>query len=351
MRMQRIVIAAAAIALVPFAADAASITLTSISTLFSSPIGIDYHEPTNSVVISANYPTGNPHTLERINQNGSHTGFSALAGVEDEIKVATARSGNVGGFLAGELFTGNGVDGQIVRVSPDGGTVLNPWVSLPGDNNGLLRGSLYVDRTGEAGGDLIAVTTNGEIWRINSAGTPTKLNDANVHLEGLLVVPNNVARYGTIAGKIIAGAENEHRLYMIDPTTGDMSFITLTVAVEDIDMIDANSNFFGVNYGTGRLLGADAAQFVPFVGDILLTQEQPAAGHSGLSRLLWDGSSLVTEEFTIGAGSPVIGQWEHVTFAPAGIREIPTTVPEPSTLALLGAGLAGFGWLRRRRTP
>ena len=33
-----------------------------------------------------------------------------------------------------------------------------------------MRGSLYVDRTGVWGGDLIAVTTRGGVWRVTRDG-------------------------------------------------------------------------------------------------------------------------------------------------------------------------------------
>src|SRR5206468_99402 len=98
--------------------------------------------------------------------DGSHHAFSNLSGLTDEVKIATARSGNPAGFTVGDLFVGNGVDGQIVRITAGGATVINPWVDLPGDNNGLMRGSLYVDRTGVFGGDLVVVTSTGEVWRV-----------------------------------------------------------------------------------------------------------------------------------------------------------------------------------------
>ncbi|MBM3726111.1 MAG: PEP-CTERM sorting domain-containing protein [Acidobacteria bacterium] len=327
---------------------APTLKFTTISTAFNTPIGIDYHEPTNSVLVTANYPSGQPRVLSRINLDGTHTPYSNLAGLTDELKVATVRSGNVGGFVTGETFLGNGVDGQIVKLSPDGNTVLNPWVSLPGNNNGLLRGSLYVDRSGVFGGDLIAVTTTGQVWRVNSAGTPTLLASTGVHLEGVMVVPNNVPKYGPLAGKIIAGAEGQGRLYIIG-ADGTTSFINPGLAVEDIDLIEANANFFGVNYGTGRILGVEASQFVPYVGEILLTQENPT-GSSALFRFYWNGTQLVTEQFGVAPGSPTIGQWEHVTFAYAGIVEIPPTdrVPEPGTWVLFSAGMAGLALLRRR---
>ncbi len=306
--------------------DPTPITLTAISTPFSQPIGIDYHEPTNSVVLSANYPSGNPHTFERIDQDGNHTPFSGVSGLTDEIKIATARSGNKSGFVAGELFVGNGVDGQIVRISDGGNTVVNPWIDLPGNGNGLMRGSLYVDHGDLYGGDLIAVTTTGQVWRIAADGTPTMIAGVGVHLEGVVVVPDSVVRYGPLAGKIIAGAEGQGVLYAFD-AQGKFEQHMVGVNVEDIDMILPNENFFGVNYGTGQLLGTPAAQLTSMIGDILLTQESHSS--TGLYRLKWDGQALVAQEIPITAESAAVGQWEHVTFAPAGIKEVPE-VPPPS---------------------
>ena len=210
-----------------------------------------------------------------------------------------------------------------------------------------MRGSLYVDRTGVYGGDLIVVTTAGEVWRINTAGAPTKIDDVNVHLEGVISVPNDVAKYGPIAGKIIAGAENSGLMYVFD-NNGLVATHSVGVNIEDIDLISANENFFGVNFGTGRLLGSQASDWTSVVDDILLTQEF-GGGPSGLFTLRWDGSSLVTTPVSLAGGSFNPGQWEHVTFSPAGVVEISSTIPLPSA-AWAGLGLLGLmGVIRRRR--
>ena len=332
-----------------FFGQAQAITLTQISTNFNTPIGIDYHQPTNSVVMSVNYSGGQPHNFERVQLDGTHVQFSNISGFTNEVKIATARSGNGGGWAPGTLFTGNGVDGQIVRIVPDGSS--SSIIDLPGAGNGLMRGSLYVDRTGVYGGDLIAVTTSGEVWRVTSAGVGTMLADVNTHLEGMITVPNDVAKYGPLAGKIIAGAEGEGRLYIFD-NTGFIDNPLIGVNIEDIDLIVANENFFGVNFGTNRLLGAPASEFAGIVGGILLTQETHSG--SGLYNLTWNGVSLVASQLSLDAGSAPVGQWEHVTFAPAGINEIPPTkapglVPEPITAALGLMGLGVLGMATRRR--
>lgn len=296
-----------------------ALPFTAITTAFNSPIGIDYHEHTGTVVITVNYPSGNPLAFERVETDGGHVAFSSVTGLTNEVKIATARTG-AAGFSPGELFVGNGIDGQIVRISPDGGTVQNPWVDLPGPDNGLLRGSLYVDRTGVWGNELLVATTAGELWRINASGVPTLIADADVHLEGLVTVPDAPARYGPLAGKAIAGAENEGLLYVFD-TSGTIASLNVGVAVEDIDIIVPHENFFGVNYGTSRLIGVPAQNMLPMAGDILLTQESVTS--VGLYHLRYDGTVLVAEELTAASGSASLGQWEHVTTAAAGIQEVP----------------------------
>lgn len=330
-------------------AMAAEIKFTAISTAFPTPIGIDHYEPANQVVISVNYPGGSPNNFRTVAADGTQTAFApTVSGLTDEVKIATVRSGNTAGFTTGDLFVGNGVDGQIARVTNGGATVINPFVDMAGSGNGLMRGSLHVDRTGAWGDELLAVTTTGELWRVTSAGVSTKVADVGVHLEGLSTVPLDSTKYGPLAGKAISGAEGVGLLYAFS-TDGTFVTYDVNVNIEDIDMINANENFYGVNFGTARLLGVEASQFAPYVGDILLTQEFPSGGTSGLSRLYWNGTNVVAENFTVASGSAPVSQWEHVTFSPAGIVEIPPVgIPEPTTFSLLGAALMGLGIIRRR---
>src|SRR5207249_10409922 len=92
------------------------IKLAAISTPFNSPNGIDYHEPSDTVIVSVNYSSGLPYDFERINRDGTHVQFSTISNLTEEVKIATVQPGNVGGFNVGELFCGNGLDGQIVRI-------------------------------------------------------------------------------------------------------------------------------------------------------------------------------------------------------------------------------------------
>ena len=278
----------------------------------SRPIGIDYHQPTNKVVFSVDYPTGVPSNFALIDADGTRTNFSSVSGLTDELKIATARDeGNGmsrGGFQPGELFSGSGAPGVVIRISPDGKVVQNPWVTLPGET-GLMRGSLYIDRTGVFGGDLVVVTTAGGVWRINAAGQATQLARVNTHLEGVTTVPND-PRYGPWAGKIIAGAEDQTLIYSIDPQ-GKVASHSLGIAPEDIDLIPANENFFGIDYDRSLVLGAPAAAFGNWIGDFIIVAETGQMYH-----VWWDGAAF--QKVLVAQTQ----HWEHVTFAPAGLGDI-----------------------------
>ena len=324
-------------------AFAVEIKLTNLASI-NNPIGIDYYEPNNTLVGSLNFSSGLPFNFAEIQSNGSNAQFSTVSGLTNEIKIATVRSGNTGGFTTGDLFTGNGVSGQIARVTGvNGASLINPFATLAGET-GLMRGSLYVDRTGIFGDELIAVTTAGGVWQIDSAGNGSLLAQVVGQLEGLITVPDDVAKYGPLAGKIIAGQESTGSLFTIDTEGTVVQHANIGVDIEDIDMIVANENFFGMQFQQDAIFGADASDFSSLVGDILLTSEFGGVS-TGLYRLFWDGFNLQTEELTLAAGSDDPSQWEHVTFAPARIG-----VPEPGVVLLLGTGLLGLvGYNRRRK--
>jgi uncharacterized repeat protein (TIGR01451 family) len=379
-------------ALLTVVAQAAQITLTEFSTTFNNPIGIDYHEPNGgNLILSANYPNGQPTNLNLIQiPSGAVANFSNLAGLTDELKIATVRnSAACQQFPIGDTFTGNGIAGEIVRVDAAGnvyppaannpGSLANrSWVALPGSvaNVDLLRGSLYVDRFCGFGGDLIVVTGNdfatggGKVWRVKSNGTAQLVasvtdSGTGVHLEGLITLPND-PRYGPWAGTIIAGDENQNTNPSVDgriwsitaagvATSYNLSYdangVHHPVKPEDLDLIEPGGDFYGVNYAEKRVLTAPASAFANNVGDILLTQEYPCgstaangdcAGNgsvhrSGLYALRYVGSGgnaaggkFRVEEFTFNGGETTINQWEHVTLAPRGDVKVTKTTTTPT---------------------
>ena len=311
--------------------SAVDLTLTNSAVGFKTPVGIDFHEPTSKLILSVNYPTGKPNNHELVDPvTGTAAIFSSLTGLTNELKIATVRaSACQGGFAVGEVFTGNGNPGQIVRIGPTGSPVLNPWASL--GTTDLLRGSFFQDRFCAAGGDLIVATGNeqgdppintsqGQVWRVTSAGAATLVGTTNTHLEGVTTVPNLPLVYGPLAGRILAGAEDlifdpgtstvsygpNGRIYAFNPNavndyftigagsgpvcnptalTIGCNFATATLHPEDLDVIRRNADFFGINYNdfpNGRMLTAPAANFAGRCGQILVTREFPAPGTSGL---------------------------------------------------------------------
>ena len=297
-------------------------TLLSISTNFNSPVGIDYHQPTNKMMMSVNEAAGGqPRNFELVAADGTHSPFSNISGLTDEVYIAAARDEgggkSIGGFSAGEMFTGSGVAGVIVRISPDGTKVQNPWVRLPNES-GLLRGQLYIDRTGVWGGDLIVATTVGNIWRVSSAGTPTLLGNVGTSTlpEGLFTVPNDPQKYGPWAGKIITGGENLARIFAID-TSRVITTFDLGISPENIKLILPNENFFAVDFAGQKLTGIPAAELEGMVGDILIGEEFTG----NLWQVHWNGSGFETTKF-----AAVSGDLEGTAFGPAGISQVASTI-------------------------
>jgi hypothetical protein len=279
-----------------------TVTLTPIVTGLNKPIGIDSHEPMGKVIVSLNYPNGLPYSFEMVDQSGAHAPFSTASGFRDEVKIASVWSGPYqGGFTVGELFTGSSKPGVIARISPDGLTVQDSWVMLKGE--GYFRGGLFQDRYGAFGGALIVATTGGNVWRVTSLGSATKIAALGHWVEGVTTVPNDPAKYGPWAGKIVVGG---HAFYTVD-ANGEAEKFDLNIAPEDIKIIPAGAHFFGVDYASGTIWGALPSQFTGMEGNFLVAQESGELWH-----VRWDNASGGFQAEQVAE----VGQWEQISFVP-----------------------------------
>jgi hypothetical protein len=130
--------------------------------------------------------------------------------------------------------------------------VRSPWCQL--GNVGLFRGGFTQDTTGAFGYNLVAVTDWGYVFIVSPGDTTCssfkQLAYIPTHLEGVEIVPN-IPSWGPLAGKVLIGAEQASRIYVVSPE-GGVSFYN-GPPVEDIDFIPANENFFGINYAQNRV--------------------------------------------------------------------------------------------------
>lgn len=288
------------------------VELTALNTAFNNHTGIDYHQRTRKVVVSANSSAGQPNNFELVQPDGVHANFSNVSGVSGELKIATARDDGFGvslaGFKPGDLFTSTDAPGVVARIASDGGSVQNPWATLSGETGFVT--SLYVDRTGIYGGDVIAVTTTGGIWRINSTGLATQVALLGTALTGVTTIPEAPEKYGPWSGKILVGAKEQGLIYALD-AAGTVVTYTLNVNPADIRLIPAHENFYGVDPLSRKIWGAPADAFADMIGDILIAESSGMLTH-----VHWTGTEFQTRDIA------QVPQLAQIAFAPAGIAEI-----------------------------
>jgi RHS repeat-associated protein len=300
------------------AAPPSDLRLTVIAKDLSNPRGLDHHAPSNRLAVSVSSSSDHPFGLQLVSADGSRTGFARLG---NSVKIAAVRD-KLGGFTPGELFAGSSETGVIARVSADGSSLDNPWVTLPKETR--IVDSLCLDRTGLFNGNLIAVTSQGRVWRVDASRKPTLLASLDTRLEGVTVVPNDSTSYGDWAGKILAGDKQYGGIYTID-ARGNSVFYRLAVTPKDIDIIPQHESLFAVDSKQGMIFSASAAQLAGIAGDLVIAQENPGI----LWRLHWNG-----KEFEMSRLAQV-DQLEQVAFSPAGSC---ATAISPTSAYFLSAG-------------
>ena len=328
--------------------------------------GLDYDDTSDLLIASVNGPVGLPNNFSAIDPDspGSSSAYSAAAAMPGLIKLTTIKTGTCqAGFVAGDVYAGNGFPGQVVKISGAGAVVQNPWVVLPGEPEQVT--GLYQDRHCSLGGDLVVVTggvTGGSVWRIDSTGAATLVVTLPKRLEGVAVLPNITQLYGPLAGRIVTGDEDHvlpltngpnGKLFAIDGT-GDVFTVGAGADTpgytnypvfnltdpsatrfnpQDIDIVPVpdgtpgSGQFFGIDAGTGRLLTADIGTANDGLngcecGPLLLTQEVPTEFFglpgSGLFILKWTGVGFELEFVELFDPFTGPARWRDVTFRGGG---------------------------------
>ena len=153
---------------------------------------------------------------------------------------------------------------------------------------------------------------------MTSVGVPSLLASLGTHLEGVTTVPDDPLKYGPWAGKILAGAEDEDRIYAV-AADGSFTAFDLGISPEDLEVIPANQNFFGVDFSGSTLWGAPPSEFAGMVGDILVSLESAIpVGGAPLWHVRWTGTGSDFQATVVAE----VGQWEHITFSTAGLPNI-----------------------------
>jgi uncharacterized repeat protein (TIGR01451 family) len=330
---------------------AQSIHLIEIASDPNGPNGITHYQPSNSLLLSSDAG------LQLLGSAGARTALSSFGAQKAHTNgfIAAREGGN--GFAAGDVFAGGDTPGVILRVSTAAGSgaaslssaqnLKGVWAVLDGES-GVVSGLSFESHDPSAGsargafnGDLIAVTSGGGVWRIDSTGAARRVTalitsrssdgvDTPVSFTAVSVAPNDSAKYGELAGRILAVAGQQGTIYAIDGEGQVKTFDSGLKDVNNLLLIPAKENFFGLaveraasdkqQQTQGTIWGAPAADFAAVVGDFLVTQAGSDACQCRptLWSVRWNGSGFEKTKLSeLSSATPGV-EWGQVTFSPSG---------------------------------
>jgi hypothetical protein len=261
-------------------------------------------------------------------------------------EVVLASSLGQAGFNKGDIYAGSQLDLNIYHFSNDGATQ-TLFATLP--SGGDIR-QIFFDPGSSFGGNMLVTTAGGDIFKVDSAGTPTLIASVGEDTEGMDIA---TTAWGGFAGDLLVSSENSGSLRLITPGGSVTTIATGISSVETVSFVPLDlgvsgnplEGFYVANYPVD-IQKAGAGQFAGLQGDAIITQE--FGSNAPVSDLKYDP---IHNTFSITQVGNLPNQSEDGIFVTAQRVNDLNPVPEPASIIVWMAigGIAVVGRASRRR--
>ena len=217
------------------------VTSADLSSVLSNNATIGFTYAGNKFVGSVYFGTNNNQLYSTNLSGGGVAPFGApIPGFTGEIYVNSSLG--IGGFGPRDIFAGSEASNTIYRISNDG-TTQGTFVT-----SGITGGvrSIAFDPYGLYGNQMTVATNAGNVYTVDSSGTPTLLASVGEDTEGTGYAPQAFGPYPK--GTLFVGSEGSGSIRAIAPN-GTVSLVTNDLRRRNAELCAAQ---FGWKWRSGR---------------------------------------------------------------------------------------------------
>jgi hypothetical protein len=295
------------------------------------------------------YPSNNQLYQTDLNGGAVKPFGAPIPGASNELYVSSSLG--LGGFASRDVYASGGPGKGLYRIKNDGSSQGVFTVSGATSLNSEYVKGIAFDPYGNYGHDMLVSTDQGNLYRVTATGVASLLaNIPGQVLEGIDFAP---AGFGPLGGQVVVASESANTLFAVTTnhvvTNMDSVFGVHIGEAEELGFVPLDlglggplEGFYAAAYPGGGIQKADASEFSGLLGDAIVTGEFGSSSDP-VTGVHWDGTKYV-----LTALGNLPGQAEDGIFVTQAIIH-GGDVPEPATLGLMLAGLAGVGLRKRRR--